>query len=85
MYQGDDNPQKHAALFHQALEQAVNDVRDNKQSLQDHLTFTKIYTDSRFNIDGVVRRWEATLRMLLEQYPSAESRAPKSELFIYRT
>ena len=85
MYQGDDNPQKHAALFHQALEQAIVDVRDNKKSMQDHLTFTKIYTDSRFNIDNAVRRWEATLRLLLEQYPTPESRAPKSEMFIYRT
>lgn len=85
MYQGDDDPQKHAGLFHQALEQAIIDVQENKQTLQDHLTFAKIYADARFNIDGVTQRWEAMLRGLLHQYPTVESRAPKSEMFVYRT
>lgn len=85
MYQGDSDAKKHAGLFHNVLEQAINDVIENKQSLQDHLTFAKIYTDSRFNIDNVAHRWEAMLNALLLEYPTVESRIPKNDMFIYRT
>ena len=85
MYQGDDDVTKHAGLFHNVLEQAIIDVRNNDQVIHDHLTFAKIYADSRFNIDGIVRRWEAMLRSLLLEYPTVDSRIPKNDMFIYRT
>lgn len=84
MYQLDiDNMSNHANMFATYLNAAVNMVRDNMH--QDMVTFNKYFVDRRYNIQLIKSQWERTLKELLAQYPTVESRAIPKDQFVYRT
>jgi hypothetical protein len=81
MYQFNEDPAKHAAMFYKYLEHAVTVV--NTDEVQNYMKFAKAYADNRFNIDKISSQWESLLKELLEMYPTIESRKPQSEMFVY--
>lgn len=84
MYQLDiDNMSNHANMFATYLNAAVNMVRDNMH--QDMVTFNKYFVDRRYNIHLIKSQWERTLKELLAQYPTVESRSIPKDQFVYRT
>lgn len=85
MYQYFDDHNKHANLFYQHLEHAVNVV--HMDEIQRYLRFVKAYADTRFSLDKIAAQWTHTLNDLKAQYATVESRAiPAIEKqFIYRT
>jgi glycosyltransferase involved in cell wall biosynthesis len=83
MYQFNQDVNKHANLFYNYLDHAVQNV--NKPELQKYLRFVKAYADSRFNITKIASQWDGILHDLLEKYPTVESRKIPSEMFVYKT
>ena len=83
MYQFNDDINKHANLFYNYLEHAINNV--NKDEAQKYLRFVKAYADTRFNIGKISLQWEGMLKDLMVKYPSKESRKIQEELFTYKT
>jgi glycosyltransferase involved in cell wall biosynthesis len=83
MYQYRDDPRDHMAQFANALDSALENVREN--TVQEYLRHVKAYTDARFNLGTISERWKAMMSGLLTQYPTAESRKIETEMFVYRT
>jgi hypothetical protein len=84
MYQGDQNPNIHAAIFLNELNNAYNSVKGNPQ-FWDYLTFVKNYADNRFNINRAVFQWNGLLNSLKTVYATPESRKFKQAQFIIDT
>jgi glycosyltransferase involved in cell wall biosynthesis len=83
MYQFDQDPNKHANMFTNYLEHAINVV--NEDNAQNYLRFVKAYAVTRFNISKISSQWENMLNILLEKYPTVESRKIPSNMFVYKT
>ena len=84
MYQLDlNNMNNHANIFATYLNASINMVRDNMH--KDMISFNKYFVDRRYNIQLIKSQWERTLKELLMQYPTVESRAIPKEQFVYRT
>lgn len=83
MYQFNEDVNKHANVFLQYLEHAINVV--NTESAQNYLRFVKTYADSRFNIGKISSQWSGMLQDLVERYPTVESRKPAGQYLIYKT
>ena len=66
MYNWDQDPNVHANIFYQMLNQAVLTVNDDH--VQNYLQFVKSYADSRFNWDKIAIQWQALLEGLDKQY-----------------
>lgn len=86
MYHGDRDHNIHAAIFHQALDFTINNIKKN--SFQNQLMLAKIYADNRYSWQKITTQWTSLLEGLKEQYPTLESRSlpeePK-EVFVYDT
>lgn len=83
IYQYNEDINKHANIFLQCLEHAINVV--NTEPAQNYLKFVKTYADSRFNINKIASQWNFMLRDLLDKHPTEESRKTPSKLFVYKT
>jgi glycosyltransferase involved in cell wall biosynthesis len=83
MYQYHDDPNKHANVFYQILEHAVDVV--NTDDAQKYLRFVKAYADTRFNLPKISEQWKHTLTVLKQQYPDIESRKIPGQVFLYKT
>ena len=83
MYQFNDDVNKHANVFYNFLDHAIQIV--NKPEAQRYLRFVKGYADSRFNIGKISSQWEGMLQDLAEQYPTVESRKIPNKMFVYKT
>ena len=85
MYQFNSDINKHANVFFNHLEYAINNV--NTENMQNYLKFVKLYADNRFNSNKIASQWETLLMALKDQYPTIESRAiPKTQnMFVYKT
>jgi len=81
MYQYHDDPTLHAHMFYQYLEHAINEVK--KPEAQQYLAFVKAYANTRFNLEKIAGIWEHTMKDLLAQYPTVESRAVAEKMFRY--
>jgi len=82
MYQMDTDPNTHANIFMQQLDNAINIVNDD--NVQQYLKFVKAYADNRFNIDKISNQWQRLLEGLVIQYPDAESRKQPKAMFRYK-
>jgi len=82
MYQGDQDPQKHANIFYHALNNAIQTV--SQEQTQNYLKLVKMYADTRFNWSRIVNNWTDVLLSLKEQYPTVESRRLPQEMFVYQ-
>jgi glycosyltransferase involved in cell wall biosynthesis len=82
MYQMDMDHNKHAGIFHAHLDNAIAMVNDD--GVQNYLKFVKNYADTRFNIEKIGRNWDRFLKILLQEYPTPESRKKTTEMFRYR-
>lgn len=83
MYQGDQDINKHANIFYQALDHAIQNV--SSEGVQDYLKLTKVYADSRYSWNKVVSQWEDLLTGLKAEYNTVESRKIPSPKFVYNT
>jgi UDP-glucose:(glucosyl)LPS alpha-1,2-glucosyltransferase len=83
MYQFDNDMNKHASLFLNYLEHAINVV--DTDDVQKYLRFVKAYADNRFNIERIASQWNNLLLDLNTNFPTVESRKIPSKRFIYRT
>lgn len=82
MYQGDNDPQKHANIFYHALNNAIQTI--SQEQTQNYLKLVKMYADTRFNWSRIVNNWTDVLLSLKEQYPTVESRRLPQEMFVYQ-
>lgn len=83
MYQFNDDANRHANLFYQYLEHAINVV--HQEDIQKYLKFVKAYADNRFQLPKIATQWTHTLETLLKQYPDEASRALPNRQFVYKT
>lgn len=85
MYHGNSDVNKHANIFYQMLDNAINIV--NTDQVQNSLKLTKLYADSRFNWDRITGNWEGLLTALKEKYKTPESRVfvKQQKMFVYST
>lgn len=83
MYQYQEDPLKHMAIFYDYLNHAINVV--GSEEAQNYLRFVKAYADSRFNLDKISDMWAGVLQELLREYPTVESRSFPKEMFTYKT
>jgi glycosyltransferase involved in cell wall biosynthesis len=82
-YQGSSDINQHANVFYHSLDHAINSVQ--QENTQNYLKFVKSYADLRFNFDKITSQWEKLMEMLLEKYPSVESRKIPEKMFTYST
>jgi len=83
MYQGHQDQNKHANIFYQALDHAIQNV--HTEQVQNYLKLVKLYADSRFSWYKIKSQWEDLLGGLAERYATVESRKIPSEMFTYYT
>lgn len=83
MYQGDQDINKHANIFYQALDHAIQNV--SSDGVQDYLKLVKVYADSRYSWSKVASQWEDLLTGLKQQYGDVNSRKVPSAKFVYNT
>lgn len=83
MYQFNTDVNRHANIFYEYLDHAIQNV--NKEEAQNYLKFVKAYADSRFNINKISSQWEATMKDMLNKYPTTELRAIPKAKFVYKT
>jgi glycosyltransferase involved in cell wall biosynthesis len=83
MYQGDQDINKHANIFYQALDHAIQNV--SSDGVQDYLKLVKVYADSRYSWTKVASQWEDLLTGLKQQYGDVNSRKVPSAKFVYNT
>lgn len=82
MYQWNNDTAKHAQIFYNSLENAIQTV--NEDDLQQYLKLVKIYADSRYNWGKVAAQWTDMLTGLKMQYPTVESRKIPGAMFNYK-
>jgi glycosyltransferase involved in cell wall biosynthesis len=83
MYQPDNDPNTHCNLFYNALDHAVQIVRE--ENTKEYLNFVKAYADSRFSWTKIAKQWEDLLTGLKTQYSTIDSRKIPSQVFVYNT
>lgn len=83
MYQSDHDPNIHCNLFYNALDNAIQIVKE-KDTIN-YLNFVKAYADNRFAWSKISKQWEDLLTGLKGQYPTLESRKIPSQVFVYNT
>jgi UDP-glucose:(glucosyl)LPS alpha-1,2-glucosyltransferase len=81
MYQGDSDPNKHAQIFINVLNQTIDKIKQG--NIDNYLNFVKNYTDTRFNIDKIAKQWEFMMIDLLNQYPTVESRKQNKAILTF--
>lgn len=84
IYGGDNNPEAHANVFINALDQAIILTKNKDQAYAYKLAFNKQFADSRFNAQRIAFQWSSLLKSLIDQFPTVESRKFASEMFSYR-
>ena len=72
----------HANQFYSALDHAISIVQEDE--VQAYLKLQKIYADTRFGINKIAASWESLMQQLKHEYPTAESRAIKKQMFTYK-
>lgn len=80
-YQWDETPNKHAGIFYQSLDTAINLVRENHPKTQGQLSSQRAYTNVFYSWDLRKMQWEAFLTSLLEEPRAFEK---EKQLFTYR-
>ena len=83
MYHFDEDKSKHAGIFMNHLNAAINFVRDDQQ--KNMIQFNKTFVDSRYDLNRVKNQWEMMLNDLSNRYPTVESRGEPKQMFVYRT
>ena len=83
MYNYDEDKNKHAGVFINHLNAAINFVRENQEKHM--ISFNKTFVDSRYDLNRIKTQWEAMLNDLNNKYPTVETRGEPKQLFVYRT
>lgn len=85
MYQGHSDPNVHASMFYEVMQNAIEVVHE--EQVQNYLQLVKAYADNRYNWGKITQQWEDLLKGLKQQYPTLESRSvPKTgPKFVYNT
>jgi glycosyltransferase involved in cell wall biosynthesis len=82
MYQMDTDPNIHANIFMQQLDNAIQIV--HQEDVQNYLKYVKFYADNRFNIDKITTQWQRLMEGLIAEYPTVESRKQQKQMFRYK-
>jgi glycosyltransferase involved in cell wall biosynthesis len=69
MYQWQEHPATHAAVFHQALTTAINAVRNGDKEFLSRLASQKSYADEHYNWERRAAQWEEFLRSIAHLPP----------------
>lgn len=80
-YQWDETPNRHAGIFYQSLDMAINLMRDNHQKTQGQLSSQRAYANVFYSWDLRKMQWEAFLSSLLEEPRAFEK---EKQFFTYR-
>ena len=65
MYQWQDDPAAHAAVFYETLTGAIDALRSGDSNLLSSLVAQKAYADRHYNWDRRAEQWEALLRKII--------------------
>lgn len=85
MYAGDQDPNVHASIFYNALDQAINTYLVNRDSVLNKLQFNKFLVDNRYGVQKIGEQWASLIKVLLKEFPTPESRKFAKEKFVVRT
>lgn len=77
MYNFDENPKQHLALFTSCLENAIIALLDNSKSMETRLLGQKSYVDLFYNWELRKQQWGQLLEAMKEVIPSKTSDATK--------
>jgi hypothetical protein len=83
MYQFNTDVNKHANLFYEYLDHAIQNVAS--EDAQQYLKFVKMYADNRFDLRKIASQWNTLLENMLKEYPTVESRKLAKQMFVYKT
>ena len=84
-YQGDQDIKTHANIFYIELRNAVNNIVNNREFINNYLKYIKNYADNRWSTKKAHYIWEKLLTELNYQFDTPESRKFPSQLYTYRT
>lgn len=82
MYQWDENPDQHAGKFHVVLDQAINDVRNQKHL--NEVNFVKVFADAKFGMERRMLEWKSFLDSL-KLMRDKKQLSNREEVLIYKT
>jgi UDP-glucose:(glucosyl)LPS alpha-1,2-glucosyltransferase len=83
MYQGDNDLNTHASIFHQTLDIAIQAIRN--KAVEKTLDGVKDYTDFRFGLKKAGHLWTNLLTSLTQEYPTEASRSlPVADSNVFR-
>ena len=83
MYNWDYDINKHANLFYQVLDQAIQIVQT--EQTQNYLQFVKQYADTRYNWNKISQQWSGMLEYLVQEYKDKDLSVPKSQILTFKT
>jgi len=83
MYQFNTDVNKHANLFYNYLDHAIQSVE--AEEAQNYLKFVKAYADNRFDLRKISSQWSSLLENMAKEYPTKESRNLPQKMFVYKT
>jgi len=84
MYQYDVNVNEHANKFYSILDHAITNKVMFDPTVQNIVKLTKIYADTRYDINRIATQWIALTEDLLNKYPTTESRKFPEQVFSYK-
>lgn len=82
MYRWHEDPNVHAGIFFNVMDNAIRQYQDGTNNLLIHLKTQKRYTDAFYNWDARKVQWNNFLESVLA---SGESRSIVKDEFVYRT
>lgn len=83
MYPYDEDPQRHANLFYNVLDTAIDIIKSKDEASLVKLKGAKSYCDLYYNWEVKQHQWEAFLRSLLSVPRAIED--PPKEMFVYKS
>lgn len=83
-YQWDEMPNRHAGIFYQSLDTAINLMRDSHEKTLGQLSSQRAYANVFYSWELRKLQWEAFLNSLLQEHGSNRDFEKAKEYFTYR-
>lgn len=83
MYPYDEDPQRHAGIFYNVMESAIDIIKSKDEASLVKLKGAKSYCDLYYNWEVKQHQWDAFLRSIKDLPRKIEE--PKQNMFVYRS
>lgn len=84
MYSGDQNHEIHAQLFYDGLSMLADEAANGNFVNQKQLAMMRWYANYRFNMVQAKTKWATVMHMLLQNFPTVESRKIPEKTFTFK-